>query len=68
MWCRLELDICCECPWVCLPTFLHPLTRACSMLAVMTFNVGYFLSVLGGIFLGELALGRYAPHAGNAHV
>jgi hypothetical protein len=30
-----------------------------SMLAVMTFNVGYFLSVLGGIFLGEIAVGRY---------
>jgi len=30
------------------------------MLAVMTMNVGYFLSVLGGIFLGSLALGRYA--------
>ena len=25
----------------------------------MTFNVGYFLSILGGIFLGELAVGRY---------
>lgn len=31
-----------------------------SMLAVMTMNVGYFLSVLGGIFMGELAAGRYA--------
>ena len=30
------------------------------MLAIMTFNLGYFLSVLGGIFLGELAVGRYA--------
>ncbi|KAL8724770.1 MAG: hypothetical protein Q9181_006682 [Wetmoreana brouardii] len=29
------------------------------MLAVMTMNVGYFLSVLGGTFLGELATGRY---------
>ncbi|KAL9125379.1 MAG: hypothetical protein Q9217_005414 [Psora testacea] len=30
------------------------------MLAVMTMNVGYFLSVLGGIFAGELLVGRYA--------
>ncbi|KAF2404740.1 hypothetical protein EJ06DRAFT_470308 [Trichodelitschia bisporula] len=29
------------------------------MLAVMTLNVGYFLSILGGTFLGELLLGRY---------
>ncbi|KAL8773492.1 MAG: hypothetical protein Q9209_001596 [Squamulea sp. 1 TL-2023] len=28
------------------------------MLAVMTMNVGYFMSVLGGTFLGELAFGR----------
>jgi copper transporter 1 len=25
----------------------------------MTFNVGYFLSVLAGAFIGELALGRF---------
>ena len=33
------------------------------MLAVMTMNVGYFMSVLGGIFLGSLALGRYTTGA-----
>jgi solute carrier family 31 (copper transporter), member 1 len=30
------------------------------MLAVMTMNVGYFLSVLAGVFVGEIAVGRYA--------
>lgn len=29
------------------------------MLAVMTMNVGYFMSALGGTFLGSMALGRY---------
>jgi hypothetical protein len=29
------------------------------MLAVMTYNVGYFFSVLGGVFIGTLAVGRY---------
>jgi len=29
------------------------------MLAVMTYNVGYFLSVLAGAFIGEVALGRF---------
>ncbi|KAG8528717.1 uncharacterized protein KY384_006404 [Bacidia gigantensis] len=28
------------------------------MLAIMTENVGYFMSVLGGVFLGELVVGR----------
>ena len=35
------------------------------MLAVMTFNVGYFLSVLGGTFLGSLVAGRYSDLLGH---
>lgn len=30
------------------------------MLAVMTMNVGYFMSVLAGVFISSLAIGRYA--------
>lgn len=37
------------------------------MLAVMTMNLGYFLSVLGGTFLGSLALGRYVIAAEHDH-
>lgn len=29
------------------------------MLAVMSMNVGYFLSVLGGTFVGSLLVGRF---------
>jgi len=29
------------------------------MIAVMTLNIGYFLSILAGIFIGELAVGRF---------
>ena len=29
------------------------------MLAVMTLNLGYYLSILGGTFLGSLLVGRY---------
>lgn len=37
------------------------------MLAVMTLNVGYFLSVLAGLFVGELTVGRYAGMADDHH-
>lgn len=37
------------------------------MLAVMTMNVGYFCSVLGGAFLGELAVGRYVQWSEHDH-
>lgn len=37
------------------------------MLAVMTMNVGYFMSVLAGIFLGSLAIGRYAIAFDHEH-
>lgn len=36
---------------------------ALSMLAVMTMNVGYFLSVLGGVFLGSFLVGRWTGAA-----
>lgn len=32
------------------------------MLAVMTMNIGYFFSVLAGVFVGELACGRYVAY------
>jgi hypothetical protein len=31
------------------------------MLAVMTMNVGYFLSILGGTFLGSFVIGDWDP-------
>lgn len=30
-----------------------------SMLAIMTMNVGYFFSVLAGVFTGTLVIGRF---------
>lgn len=38
-----------------------------SMLAVMTMNLGYFLAVLGGTFLGELMVGRYTQLDEHGH-
>jgi solute carrier family 31 (copper transporter), member 1 len=35
----------------------------CRMIAVMTMNVGYFLSVLGGVFLGSFAFGNWTGAA-----
>ncbi|CAG8027573.1 hypothetical protein PENNAL_c0014G02944 [Penicillium nalgiovense] len=37
------------------------------MLAVMTMNIGYFCSVLGGAFLGELAVGRFIQTNEHRH-
>jgi hypothetical protein len=33
------------------------------MIAVMTMNVGYFLSVLAGVFVGSVAFGRFMANA-----
>ena len=37
------------------------------MLAVMTLNVGYFLSVLAGLFVGEVFVGRFATADDGHH-
>jgi len=47
------------------PAFLVPVflesgfDRRFSMIAVMTMNLGYFMSVLGGVFLGSMVFGRF---------
>lgn len=43
------------------------LTQLRRMLAVMTYNVGYLMSVLGGVFMGELLFGRWSTHAELEH-
>lgn len=35
------------------------------MLAVMTMNVGYFMAVLGGVFVGEMVWGRWTKGGGH---
>lgn len=35
------------------------------MLAVMTMNVGYFLSVLAGAFVGSVLCGRFLESIGD---
>ncbi|KAL0466624.1 Ctr copper transporter [Neurospora intermedia] len=35
------------------------------MLAVMTMNIGYFISVLGGVFIGSLLCSRHATYFGH---
>lgn len=50
---------------LCRPS--RPLIRRLSrMLAVMTMNLGYFLSVLGGMFLGVFLAGRFAADEGDS--
>jgi copper transporter 1 len=36
------------------------------MIAVMTMNVGYFLSVLAGVFVGSVVFGRFIAYS-SAH-
>jgi hypothetical protein len=38
-----------------------------SMIAVMTMNVGYFMSVLGGIWLGTFIMGSVAAQTEWMH-
>ncbi|KAJ6112306.1 hypothetical protein N7523_008367 [Penicillium sp. IBT 18751x] len=38
------------------------------MIFIMTENIGYILSILGGVFLGTLVMGRYAPRATDANL
>ncbi|RDW59948.1 hypothetical protein BP6252_13035 [Coleophoma cylindrospora] len=33
------------------------------MIAVMTMNVGYFISILAGVFLGSMVFGRFMSHS-----
>jgi hypothetical protein len=63
--CKLGLAIYCESACALLSTAHTDISR--SMLAVMTLNVGYFLSVLAGLFVGELAIGRYASPIDDHH-
>ncbi|KAJ9612457.1 hypothetical protein H2200_004054 [Cladophialophora chaetospira] len=59
---RLSVDV----PRAALTTLIAAVAYLL-MLAVMTYNVGYFLSVLLGVFLGELAVGRYAQSDDHVH-
>lgn len=34
-----------------------------SMIAVMTMNVGYYLSVLAGVFVGSMVFGRFMAYS-----
>jgi copper transporter 1 len=33
------------------------------MIAVMTMNVGYFMSVLAGVFVGSVVMGRFLANS-----
>ncbi|EXJ80211.1 hypothetical protein A1O1_08353 [Capronia coronata CBS 617.96] len=59
---RLSIDI----PRAILTTIITGVSYLL-MLAVMTMNVGYFLSVLAGTFVGELLVGRYAQIDEHLH-
>lgn len=52
---RRVSGICCKSGF----SLLSHLLMRFSMVAVMTMNVGYFMCVLAGLFIGELVVGRY---------
>jgi copper transporter 1 len=33
------------------------------MVAVMTMNIGYLLSILAGVFVGSMVFGRFMAHS-----
>jgi hypothetical protein len=37
----------------------------CSMLAVMTYNIGFLFAVTGSVLLGEMIFGRYTQGSPN---
>lgn len=39
---------------------------SCSMLAVMTYNIGFLFAVTGSVLLGEMLFGRYTR--GSTHL
>ncbi|KAK8071299.1 hypothetical protein PG997_011502 [Apiospora hydei] len=62
------LPVTTEAVWKALCEAVISLVGHLVMLAAMTMNIGYFLSALGGIFVGSLLAGRFSTiDAGSCH-